>query len=95
MAVAVPAMLSAQNRPASAKQNKDNPKIQATHQGIKQNKLVKTTDPEDEYAKIAAERYSNKSKQEPKKEPKKNVDVGVVDERTMCVALCLRLNLFI
>lgn len=80
MAVAVPAMLSAQNRPASAKQNKDNPKIQATHQGIKQNKLVKTTDPEDEYAKIAAERYSNKSKQEPKKEPKKNVDVGVVDE---------------
>ena len=68
--VALPLLSSAQDRP-NVRQNKEKPKISATNQGIKVNKLVKTTDPYDEYAKVEAETYDKKPKKDAKKEAKK------------------------
>ena len=76
--VAVPLFALAQDRP-NVKQNKDKPKISATNQGIKVNKLVKTTDPTDEYSDVTAETYDKKPKKDVKKESKRN-DIGAVDE---------------
>lgn len=76
--VAFPLLLSAQDRP-NVRQNKEKPKISATNQGIKVNKLVKTTDPADEFSGVTAETYDKKPKKEAKKDSKKQ-DVGAVDE---------------
>ena len=76
--VSVPAVSNAQDRP-NVKQNKDKPKISATNQGIKVNKLVKTTDPADEFSGVTAETYDKKPKKDSKKDTRKT-DVGAVDE---------------
>ena len=76
--VAIPLAASAQDRP-NVRQNKEKPKISATNQGIKVNKLVKTTDPADEFSGVTAETYDKKPKANAKKESKKT-DVGAVDE---------------
>ena len=76
--VSIPAVSNAQDRP-NVKQNKDKPKISATNQGIKVNKLVKTTDPADEFSGVTAETYDKKPKKDSKKDTRKT-DVGAVDE---------------
>lgn len=76
--VALPLVSSAQDRP-NVRQNKEKPKISTTNQGIKVNKLVKTTDPADEFSGVTAETYDKKPKKEAKKETKKQ-EVGAVDE---------------
>ena len=79
--VALPLFSSAQDRP-NVRQNKEKPKISTTSQGIKVNKLVKTTDPSDEFSGVMAETY-DQSRQKPKKESKKDTkkqEVGAVDE---------------
>lgn len=77
--MAMPSILSAQDRP-NVKQNKDKPKISATSQGIKVNKLVKTTDPADEFSGVTAETYDKKPLKKDKKEIHKTTDIGAVDE---------------
>ena len=74
----IPVVSNAQDRP-NVKQNKDKPKISATNQGIKVNKLVKTTDPADEFSGVTAETYDKKPKKDSKKDTRKT-DVGAVDE---------------
>ena len=71
--VLVPVCSSAQNRP-NAKQNKNKPRVYANTQGgqIKHNKLVKTSDPGDEYSGVHTEPYGLKK-------PKKKVDNDTVD----------------
>ena len=76
--VALPLVSSAQDRP-NVRQNKEKPKISATNQGIKVNKLVKTTDPADEFSYVTAETYDKKPKKDAKKDTKK-AEVGAVDE---------------
>ena len=76
--VVLPLISSAQDRP-NVRQTKEKPKISAANQGIKVNKLVKTTDPSDEYSEVEAETYDKKPKKEAKKDGKKS-EVGAVDE---------------
>ena len=71
--VVAPLYANAQNRP-NAKQNKNKPRVYANTQGgqIKHNKLVKTSDPGDEYSGVRTEPYGLKK-------PKKKVDNDTVD----------------
>jgi murein DD-endopeptidase MepM/ murein hydrolase activator NlpD len=71
--VVVSTVANAQNRP-NAKQNKNKPRVYANTQGgqIKHNKLVKTSDPGDEYSGVRTEPYGSKK-------PKKKVDNDTVD----------------
>ena len=59
--VVAPLYANAQNRP-NAKQNKNKPRVYANTQGgqIKHNKLVKTSDPGDEYSGVRTEPYGLK-----------------------------------
>ncbi|MBQ6069054.1 MAG: peptidoglycan DD-metalloendopeptidase family protein [Bacteroidales bacterium] len=76
--VVFPLLSLAQDRP-NVRQNKEKPKISANNQGIKVNKLVKTTDPADEFSGVTAETYDKKPKKDAKKDNKKQ-EVGAVDE---------------
>lgn len=64
---------NAQDRP-NAKQNKNKPRVYANTQGgqIKHNKLVKTSDPDDEYSGVRTEPYGVRK-------PKKKVNNDTVD----------------
>ena len=69
----VPIVANAQDRP-NAKQNKNKPRVYANTNGgqIKHNKLVKTSDPSDEYSGVRTEPYGVKK-------PKKKVNNDTVD----------------
>ena len=69
----IPISASAQDRP-NAKQNKNKPRVYANTQGgqIKHNKLVKTSDPGDEYSGVRTEPYGVKK-------PKKKINKDTVD----------------
>ena len=69
----VPLSANAQDRP-NAKQNKNKPRVYANTQGgqIKHNKLVKTSDPDDEYSGVRTEPYGVRK-------PKKKVNNDTVD----------------
>ncbi len=69
----IPISASAQDRP-NAKQNKNKPRVYANTQGgqIKHNKLVKTSDPGDEYSGVRTEPYGVKK-------PKKKINNDTVD----------------
>lgn len=69
----VPVVANAQDRP-NAKQNKNKPRVYANTNGgqIKHNKLVKTSDPSDEYSGVRTEPYGVKK-------PKKKVNNDTVD----------------